>query len=40
MGTEGPAALLAVFSLGVAVLILIGAPLYGAVLIIRDWLEK
>jgi hypothetical protein len=40
MGTEGPVAWAVLFFLGVAMLILIGVPLYGAALIIRDWLNK
>jgi hypothetical protein len=40
MGTEGPFALLALFFFGVAVLILVGVPLYGAVLVIRGWFKK
>ncbi len=40
MGTEGPFAWLALFFLGVTILILVGVPLYGAALIVRDWLNK
>lgn len=40
MGTEGPFAWLALFFLGLAILILGGVPLYGAALIVRDWLNK
>jgi hypothetical protein len=39
MGTEGPLAWLLLVFVGFGVLILIGVPLYGAVLIIRDWLK-
>lgn len=40
MGTEGPFAWFALFFLGLAVLILVGVPLYGAALIVRNWLKK
>tara|TARA_B100002049_G_C15876800_1_gene289907 strand:- start:363 stop:485 length:123 start_codon:yes stop_codon:yes gene_type:complete len=40
MGTEGPLIWIALFYLGIAVLILFGVPLYGAAMIIRDWLKK
>lgn len=40
MGTEGPFAWAVLFFLVMAVLILVGAPLYGAALIVRDWLNK
>lgn len=40
MGTEGPLAWLLLFLVGVFALILIGVSVYGAVLIIRDWLKK
>jgi hypothetical protein len=40
VGTEGLVGWTVLFFLGLAVLILIGVPLYGAALIIRDWLSK
>ena len=40
MGTEGPFAWLALFFIGLALIIIVGVPLYGAALIIRDWFKK
>jgi hypothetical protein len=40
MGTESPFAWFALFFLGLAILIFVGVPLYGAALIVRDWLNR
>jgi hypothetical protein len=40
MGTEGPFAWFALFFLGLALIVGVGVPLYGAALIVREWLKK